>query len=135
MIGVNVATTEGAQNIGFAIPINSVKQIINQFVEKGTISRPYLGIRYKFITRDLAILNDLPQGAFIQELVNGGPAQRVGVQVGDIITKINDQSVDSENTISEVVSNSAIGANVSLTIWREGKEMQISVTIAELPAQ
>lgn len=135
VIGVNVATTEGAQNIGFTIPINSVKNIVNEFIQKGTISRPYLGVRYKFISRDLAILNELPQGAYVQEVIQDSPAQKAGVKAQDIITKVNGQAVDSEIKISEVISQSAIGSRIDLTVWRDKKEVNISATLEELSAQ
>lgn len=135
VIGVNVATTEGAQNIGFAIPINSVKQIVDEFVQKGSVTRPFLGIRYKFISKDLAILNDVPQGAYIQELVAQGPAEKAGVLVQDIITKINGETVDSENKISEVIKNGKIGDQVKLKVWREGKELDLTAVLSDLPTQ
>ncbi|TSC65588.1 MAG: Uncharacterized protein CEO21_375 [Microgenomates group bacterium Gr01-1014_80] len=135
VIGVNVATTEGAQNIGFAVPINSVQSIVDEFVTKGTVSRPYLGIRYRFISKDLAILNEVPQGAYIQEVVADGPAEKVGVEIGDIITKINGQSVDSENKISDTISKGQIGQNLDLEIWRNGKSLKISATLEELPSE
>lgn len=135
VIGVNVATTEGAQNIGFAIPINSVKQIINEFLTKGFISRPYLGIRYRFVSKDVAILNEVPQGAFVQEVVVGGPAEGAGVKPGDIITKINGQAIDAENKVSEIVSKANIGQKLELTVWRDGKELKLTATISESPNQ
>lgn len=135
VIGLNVATTEGAQNIGFAIPIDAVKPIIEQFLTKGTVSRPFLGIRYRFISRDVAILNEVPQGAFVQEVVEGGPAEKAGVADGDIITKINGQAIDVENKVAEIISKSNIGAKLELTIWRDGKEIQISAIVGESPQE
>ncbi len=135
VIGVNVATTEGAQNIGFAIPINAIKPIIDEFLTTGTISRPYLGIRYRFISRDVAILNEIPQGAYVQEVVFGGPAEKARVLEGDIITKIKEQSIDSENKVAEVISKSRIGENLELLVWRNGKELKLSATVGESPQQ
>lgn len=135
VIGVNVATTEGAQNIGFAIPINSVKQITEEFIQKGFVSRPYLGIRYRFISKDVAILNEVPQGAYIQEVVDGGPAQKAGVETGDIITKINGQTIDAENKVADIVSKANIGAKLNLLVWRDGKELSLNAVLAEAPNQ
>lgn len=132
VIGVNVATTEGAQNIGFAIAINSVKQIVDEFIQNGSVSRPFLGIQYKFITKDLALLNDVPQGAYIQELVPQGAAQKAGVRVGDIITKINGMAINSDKKISEVVQVSKVGDQVKLTIWRDGKEIELTAILTDL---
>ena len=135
VIGVNVATTEGAQNIGFAIPINAVKSIIDEFVTKGTVSRPYLGIRYVFVARDLAILNEIPQGAYIQEVLTNGPAHNAGVKYGDIITKINGQTIDSEGKVSEIVAGSKIGDRLELEVWRDGKILTPSVVLEDLPTE
>ena len=135
VIGVNVATTEGAQNIGFAIPINAVKSIVDEFVTKGVVSRPYLGIRYRFITRDVAILNEVPQGAYIQEVMKDGPADKAGVKAGDIITKIGGQDIDEENKVSEIVAKNQIGNKLDLVAWRDGKEIKLQATLEELPAE
>lgn len=135
VIGVNVATTEGAQNIGFAVPINSVKAIVDEFVVKGSVSRPFLGVRYRFIAKDVAILNEVPQGAFVQEVVAGGPAEKAGIKNGDIITKINGESVDSENKISEIIQKASIGQKIELEIWRDNKTMKVEATLSELPSE
>ncbi len=135
VIGVNVATTEGAQNIGFAIPINSVKAIVDEFVTKGSVSRPFLGIRYRFISRDVAILNEVPQGAYIQEVVLDGPAQKAGVQDGDIITKINGVAVNEENKIAEMIAKSQIGQRMELEVWRDGETLKLNATLEDLPVE
>ncbi len=135
VIGVNVATTQGAQNIGFAIPINSVKAIVDEFVSKGAISRPFLGVRYRFIAKDVAILNEIPQGAFIQEVVVNGPADKVGIKVRDILTKINGQAIDSESKIGDIVSKAQIGQKIDLEIWRAGKTQKITAILEDLPAE
>ncbi len=135
VIGVNVATTEGAQNIGFAVPINAVKPIVDEFLATGTISRPFLGIRYRFISKDVAILNEVPQGAYIQEVVLNGPADKAGSREGDIITKINGQTIDAEKKVAEIISQSRIGAQLELTVWRDGKELKLTATVSESPQQ
>lgn len=133
VIGVNVATTEGAQNIGFAIPINSVKKIVDEFVTKGVVSRPFLGISYRFISKDLAILNEVPQGVFVQEVLEGSAAEKAGVKEGDIITKIDGQSVSEEGKVAEVISSKNIGDRVTLKLWNDGKEREVVATLQELP--
>lgn len=135
VIGVNVAMTEGAQNIGFAVPINSVKQILDEFLTKGFVLRPYLGVKYRFISKDVAILNEVPQGAYVQEVLEAGPADLAGVRPGDIITKINGQAIDAENKLSEIISKTNIGQQLELTVWRNGRQLQLAVVIAESPNQ
>ncbi|MBI2196928.1 trypsin-like peptidase domain-containing protein [Candidatus Daviesbacteria bacterium] len=135
VIGVNVAVTEGAQNIGFAIPINSVKKITDEFIQTGSVSRPFLGISYRFISKDVAIMNEVPQGAYIQEVVVNSSADKAGIRVGDIITKVDGQSVDSETKISQVIGSKKMGGNLNLTVWNDGKERSVTATLQELPNQ
>ncbi len=135
VVGVNVATTEGAQNIGFAIPINPVKEIVEEFLQKGFISRPYLGIQYRFISKDIAVLNEIPQGAYIQGILEDSPADEAGVEEGDIIIKIGKERIDAENKIGDIISKAQIGARLDLTVWRNGKEISLNATIGESPNQ
>lgn len=135
VIGVNVATTEGAQNIGFAIPINAVKKITDEFIQKGTVSHPFLGISYRFISKDVALLNDVPQGAYIQDVVGGSSADKAGLRAGDIITKIDGQAVDSETRISGTIAGKNIGDKLELTVWSDGKERLLTAILQELPSQ
>lgn len=135
VIGVNVATTEGAQNIGFAIPIDSVKKIVDEFIQKGSVTRPFLGIKYRFISKDVAIMNEVPQGAYVQEVVDNSAADKAGIKMGDIITKIDGNTVDSESKISETISGKAIGDKLNLNIWNDGKERSVIATLQELPNQ
>lgn len=135
VIGVNVATTEGAQNIGFAIPINTIKPIVDEFLAKGSVTRPFLGIRYRFISKDVAILNEVPQGAYIQEVISGSPAQKSGLQAGDIIQKINGIAVDAEGKVGDIVSKSNVGSKLDMQVFRDGKTLNLSATIGQSPNQ
>lgn len=135
VIGVNVATTEGAQNIGFAIPINSVKDLVSEFERTGKIQRAFLGVRYRLITRDVALLNDVPQGAYIQEVVGSSPAEKAGVQAGDILTKIDGQQITDENRISDTIQKKKVGDRVSLEIWTDGKTRSVTATLEQAPNQ
>ena len=83
----------------------------------------------------MAILNEVPQGAYIQEVVTAGPADRAGVKSGDIITKVNGIVVDSESKISDEVGKGQIGGKIDLEVWRDGKTLSVSATLAELPSQ
>ncbi|MBI3486315.1 trypsin-like peptidase domain-containing protein [Candidatus Daviesbacteria bacterium] len=135
VIGVNVATTEGAQNIGFTIPINAVKPAVDEFVQNGTISRAFLGIKYVLVTRDVAILNKVPQGAYVQDVVAASPAEKANINPGDIITKIDNQDISAENTISDVIGKKKVGDSVKLDVWTDGKTRSVSATLAEYPGQ
>lgn len=135
VVGVNVATTEGAQNIGFAVSINSVKKIVDEFIKTGSVSRPFLGISYRFISKDVAIMNEVPQGAYIQEVVPGSAADKAGIKDGDIITKVDGQTVDSEAKISGIIAGKKIGDSLGLTVWNDGKERSVTAILQELPNQ
>ena len=88
VIGVNVAVTAGAQNIGFAIPINVVRSSLLNFNETGQFDRPFLGVTYRPISEQAALFNDVPQGAYLVEATPGASAATAGLQPGDIITAI-----------------------------------------------
>jgi len=132
VIGVNVATTEGAQNIGFAVPINQVKAIVDEFVQTGTVSRPVLGVRYRFISLDSALLYDVPRGAYIQDVIPGSAAEKAGIRVGEIITKINGQGITEESTVSQVIASKKTGDRITVTLWEDGKEREITVTLQNI---
>jgi serine protease Do len=131
VIGINVAVAAG-ENIGFAIPINIIKEAINNFNQTGKFSRPFLGVRYRMISEETANLNRVPQGAYIVEVVAGSAADQAGIKVGDIITKFAGQDVrESEGGLAKLINQRKIGDRVTLTIWRDGEEREVQVTLAE----
>lgn len=130
VIGINTAVSSEGQNIGFAIPINVIKDSIDNFNKTGQFDRPYLGVRYKVVTKDVAILNDIPEGAYIMEVVADSPAEKSGLEQGDIVTKIGDVRLSGENAeLSKIISQRKAGESLSLTVWRDGKENSITVTL------
>jgi len=133
VIGVNVATTMGAENIGFAIPVNVVKPILESFIENGKIVRPYLGVSYVVITKEISSLRDMPAGAYVSTVIPDSPADEAGLQRGDIITKIGDEDITGENSLSEIINKSKVGDRLQITIDREGREIVVSVTLEDMP--
>ncbi len=132
VIAVNAAVAQSGQNIGFAIPINVIKDSLDNFNKTGKFSRPYLGIRYKIISRDLALLNEVPEGAYVQQVVAGSPAEAAGVKDGDIITQVDGQKISGDDSIiSKMISSKKVGDKMELVIWRDGKEIKINVTLGE----
>jgi serine protease Do len=127
VIGINVAIASGGENIGFAIPINIIKEAIDNFNKTGQFDRPFLGIYYQMISRDIALMNDVPQGAYVVEIVADGPADKAGVKVGDIITQFDGQRVEDE--LNELISQKKVGDKVKLNLWRDGQELEVNVVL------
>ncbi len=131
VIGVNVAVAAG-ENIGFAIPINVIKEAIENFNQTGRFARPFLGVRYRMIGQDLALLNEVPQGAYIVEIVTGSPAEKAGIKAGDIITKFDGQAVREEDGgLAKLINIKKIGDRIKLAIWRNGEEIELDITLEE----
>lgn len=133
VIGVNTAVSSEGQNIGFALPINIVKDALNQFQKSGgKFERPFLGVRYKMITRDLALLNEVPEGAYVQEVVDGSPADKGGIKAEDIITKFDGKKVtDQDGGLAKIIAEKKVGDKSSVEVWRDGKTVTLNVTIGE----
>lgn len=135
VIGVNVAVSESAQNIGFAIPINSVKAITDEFISTGKISRALLGVNYQVVTRDYAILNEIPQGAYIIEVVPGSAADKAGIESGDIITKIDGKAIDTQNFVAEFIRSKKPGDKIIIELWKDngdkGETKTVEATLEE----
>ncbi len=117
-------------NIGFAIPINDVRSIVESIIEKGYYSKPYLGVGVVDVSREYQIYG-LPQGAAIQTVTADGPADAAGLQVGDIITKFGDTKINGRTELSSAIARCKIGDTVTLTIYRQGQTLEVSVTIGE----
>jgi serine protease Do len=139
VIGINTAVAADAENIGFAIPINEAKGIIESVKTSGRIIRPYLGVQYVMLTPDSAKeLNlSVTDGAYIgtdpDSVVSGGPANKAGIQGGDVITKVNNTTLSDTTSLAAVVGRYKVGDKVELTVIRDGKERKIQVTLAEVP--
>ncbi len=134
VVGVNVATASDAQNIGFALPVNLVKAELNVFETTGGFAaKAYLGVQYQMISRELSILNEIPEGAYVQSVVADSPAEKAGVEDGDIITKINGQAVrDADGGLAKIVSSLKPGNTVDLTIYRGNNEtVTVKATLTE----
>jgi len=139
VIGINVAMAPEAQNIGFAIPINRAKKVIEEVKTKGKISYPFLGVIWQQIDEELAKEYNLPvnYGALIVRdekgiaIVPGSPAEKVGLQENDIILEINGQKLTKENPLNEVIFKFKPGDTVLLKVLRKGKEKLVPVTLGE----
>lgn len=136
VIGVNTAVSSEGQNIGFAIPINIVKESLDNFNNTGQFNRPFLGVSYRMIERRAAILNDVPEGAYIQEVVQGSSAYDAGIKQGDIITKIDGTKLQSNNGgLAELIAKKKVGSTMTLTVYRDEKEIEIKVILKQAPEE
>ena len=135
VIGVNTAVASGAENIGFAIPINVIKEALDNFNKTGVFSRPYLGVSYQMIGRELSILNYLPEGAYVREVVEGSPADKAGIKQGDIIMKFDGKRIAGDNGLAQLISKKKIGDSVDLSVFREKKTIDLKATLESTPNQ
>ncbi len=135
VIGVNVATTTGAENISFAIPINSVKPILEVFLREGKIVRPYMGVYYSMISKEISRIRDLPEGAFVSRVVADSPAMQAGIKRGDILVEVEGQPLSSERSLISALSKFKVGDTIKIKIDRNGSEVILSVTLGEVPSE
>jgi S1-C subfamily serine protease len=135
VIGINVAVAQGAQNIGFSIPINTVKDDLASFAATGKFPvKAYLGVEYQTLTQQVALLNQVPQGADVVSIVAGSPAEKAGIEVGDVIYKVDGTSInDASGGLGKIVDGKKPGDTLSLDIWRNGQTANIKVTLSESP--
>jgi serine protease Do len=132
LIGINTAVASGqAQNIGFAIPINSIKPTINEFLATGKISRPFLGVQYQMITKRQSIISEVPEGAYIEDVVSAGPAEKAGLRAEDIITEINGKKINENNPLTDVIRTFKVGDTVEVKYNRNNNDQTTRVTIGE----
>ncbi len=131
VIGVNVAVSQGGQNIGFALPINLVKQSVNNFKTTGEFDRPYLGVAYQVISKEAALLNEVPAGAYIQTIIENSPAQKAGLKIGDIITEVDGQKLVEmeDNSIAGIVNQKKIGDTINIKYFRDKTETEVEVKL------
>ena len=137
VIGINTAVSSEGSNLGFAIPISSVKGLIKPVIEEGRVTRSYAGIRYFNITPDIAIEYDLPvtSGAYLftdsseSAVIEGSPAADAGLETGDIITKVNGISIGRSGSFSSLLGEYAPGDTVQLEILRDGETKNLKLTL------
>ncbi|MDR3575027.1 MAG: trypsin-like peptidase domain-containing protein [Anaerolineaceae bacterium] len=121
------------EGLGFAIPSNTVRAVANQIIAKGHISRPFLGISWQPISQDIAVFYNLPvsYGVYVSQVQANSPADTAGVKEGDIITKINNTTLDDSHPYINTLYSFSPGDKVTLTIARGSQTLQIQVTLGE----
>ncbi len=140
-IGINTAIAQGAENIGFALPINFLKKDLNDIQKFGKIKNPYLGVRYIIINQEIKEKNKLPvdYGALIagdkeeKAVAPDSPAEKSGIKEKDIILEFDGVKIDSNNSLSDLIRKKTVGDTINLKILRDGKEINVSATLSEMP--
>jgi len=141
VIGVNIAIAQGAENIGFALPINQVNKIITQVKETGKISQAFLGVRYIIVDKDLqrSIVLPFDYGALIVRgdrvtdfaVVPGSPADKAGIVENDIILEIGGEKITKENQLGDILVRHSAGEAITLKIWHRGETQDKTITLEE----
>lgn len=141
VIGINVAIAEGAQNIGFALPANQVKKIIDQVQTTGKISTPFLGVRYVIVDDQVQKDNNLPfnYGAIIARgakqtdfaVIPGSPADQVGLVENDIILEVDGKKIDATHALSDILADYNVNDTITLKVWHKGETKDVTIKLGE----
>jgi len=137
VVGITTAIysqSGGNIGIGFAIPTNSIKEVLPQLKDKGRVVRGYLGTTVQKITPEIADSLGVKQqrGALVADVVRGSPAERAGIKTGDIITEFNSKEVKDSTELPGLVARVAPGTGTSVKVLRDGKEMTLAITVGEM---
>jgi Do/DeqQ family serine protease len=139
LIGINTAIysrTGGSLGIGFAIPASTAKHVMEQLIQKGSVTRGWIGVEAQEITAELADSFKLPEarGALIANVVRGGPAEKGGVKSGDVLTAIDGRPVADPQTMLNMVASLAPERAVPVKVWRDQKEVDLTLTVGKRPS-
>lgn len=143
VIGVNTAIIQGAQGLGFAIPINSARRIADQLIAKGKVEHPYLGVQMTELTPEVQqqinqnsnVKINRDRGVVIVGVVRNSPAARAGLRPGDVIEQVNGTAIESSTQVQQKVDQTGLGKPLEMTISRSGRSQQISLRPEPLPQQ
>ena len=124
------SSSASIDNIGFAIPINHVLSIIKSIIEKGYISKPYVGVSVSDVNQQTQLYG-IPAGAAVQAVSDDSPAAEAGLQAGDVITRVNGTEITGSSDLVSLVSEAAIGDTLTMTVYRQGSTMELTVTVGE----
>jgi len=140
VVGINsliYSRTGGYMGLAFAIPIDVAMNTVRQLQEKGRVTRGRIGVRIQEVTKEAAEAFGLkqPTGALVDSVERGGPAEKAGVEAGDIILKVDGREVSSSSALPRIITTVRPGSKVTLTVWRKGAQKDIAVTVAEMPEE
>jgi len=136
VIGINTAILgrSGSIGIGFSIPSNSAKIVIDQLIEFGETKRGWLGVRIQEVTQEIADIEklDKPRGALVASVAENSPSEKAGIKSGDIILEFNGEPINEMKELPMIVAKTAVGKNVEVKIWRDKKEISKTVLLGRL---
>ena len=136
VIGINTAILgrEGSIGIGFAIPSNSAKKVIEQLIEFGETKRGWLGVRIQYVTKEIADVEklDKPRGALVASVAENSPSDKAGIKAGDIILEFNGVPIKEMKELPKIVAQTEVGKNVEVKVWRNGKEILKKIKLGRL---
>lgn len=124
------SSSASIDNIGFAIPINHVLPIMKSIIEKGYISKPYVGVSVSDVNQQTQLYG-IPAGAAVQAVSDDSPAAKAGLQAGDVITSVNGTEITGSSDLVNLVSEAAIGDRLTMTVYRQGSTIELTVTVGE----
>jgi len=135
VVGINTAIIASGQGIGFAIPINMAKNVVVQLKDKGEVTRGWLGVGIQPITPELSEYYglDSKEGVLVTQVFEGDPAEKAGIQKGDVITAVNGEKITTTRELSSKIANVPVGEKTRITIIRNGEERTLSVVVAKYP--
>lgn len=134
VVGINFAISQSAENIGFVIPINSIKTILDNYKKEGKIIRPFIGVSYQIVTKEVASVQNIPEGAFIRQVLPNTPADKAGLRTGDIITRIDDTDLNENNTLALLLNKYKVDETVKLFVNRDGENLEFNLKLGEAPS-
>lgn len=141
VIGINVAVAQGVENIGFALPVNSIKRVVDEVKTTGRLSTPYIGVRYVILNAEVAAEYglDVDYGALILRgdrltdlaVIPGSPADKAGIMENDIILEIDGEKIDTDTTLGSLIGEKRVGDEVTLRIWHKGETKEVKLRLEE----
>jgi serine protease Do len=136
LIAINTAVYGGAQGIGFAIPIDTAKRVVDELIEHGEVTPIWLGLEFQDLDPRLIAAMDLPQdlrGVLTNRVREDSPAQHAGLRRGDVVTRIDDRPIESARSLYEMLEISVAGQDLQIEFWRAGRLQTVPVELEELP--
>ena len=137
VVGINTAIMQGGQGIGFATPIQLAKSVLEQLKDKGKVTRGWLGVYIQKLTPEAAENLGISgrHGALVSDVTSGGPAEKAGIRSGDVIVGFNGKEIRDEHELPQAVASTKPGKTANVRLLREGKEVTVAVTIAEMTGE